>query len=331
MMNSIQEELNVSAAPLPLISIAVPVLNEADNLDALYARLDGLAQRMAGKCELEFVFTDNASSDGTWDKLTELSARDERIRAIRFSKNFGFQRSILANYVHTRGDAVMQIDADLQDPPELLEQFFDLWRQGYQVVFGVRRKRKEGVLMNALRKAGYWVIDKIGEYPIPRDAGDFRLIDRKVVEALKKYNPSNPYLRGLIAGMGFRQIGVPYDRDARVAGESKFGVGQLIRLGLSGVFNHSVIPLRLATYAGVLLVGLSVLGTLYYVFLRLVHPDLPQGLASIHILVLFGIGFQSLLLGILGEYLLRIYVMLRSEPVAIVAQSLNFKQDELKL
>jgi polyisoprenyl-phosphate glycosyltransferase len=331
MMNSIQEELNVSALPLPLISIAVPVLNEADNLDALYARLDGLAQRMAGKCELEFVFTDNASSDGTWDKLTELSARDERIRAIRFSKNFGFQRSILANYVHARGDAVMQIDADLQDPPELLEQFFDLWRQGYQVVFGVRRKRREGVLMNALRKAGYWVIDKIGEYPIPRDAGDFRLIDRKVVEALKKYNPSNPYLRGLIAGMGFRQIGVPYDRDARVAGESKFGVGQLIRLGLSGVFNHSVIPLRLATYAGVLLVGLSVLGALYYVFLRLVHPDLPQGLASIHILVLFGIGFQSLLLGILGEYLLRIYVMLRAEPVAIVAQSLNFKQDELKL
>lgn len=318
-------------ATLPLISISIPVLNEADNLDALYERLDRLAAQMKGKCELEFVFSDNASADDTWRKLTEFAAQDNRIRAIRFSKNFGFQRSILANYIHTRGDAVLQIDADLQDPPEMLEKFFELWQQGYQVVYGVRRKRKEGTVINTLRKAGYWFIDKISEYPIPRDAGDFRLIDRRVVDALKKYKSSDPYLRGLIAGMGFRQIGVPYDREARIAGKSKFSLTQLIRLGLTGVFNHSVIPLRLATYAGLLLVGLSVLGTIYYVLLKLLRPDLPQGLASIHILVLFGIGFQSLLLGILGEYLLRIYLILRAEPVAIVEQSLNFEADELEL
>ncbi|HEY5801815.1 MAG TPA: glycosyltransferase, partial [Burkholderiaceae bacterium] len=189
----------------------------------------------------------------------------------------------------------------------------------------------EGPLINAMRRAGYWLIDKLSEYPIPRDAGDFRLIDRKVLTALKKYNSANPYLRGLIAGLGFKQIGVEYERDARVAGVSKFRIGQLISLGLAGVFNHSVVPLRLASYAGIVLVFMAALGAIYYLFLRLFHPELPRGLASIHILVLFGIGFQSLLLGILGEYLLRIYVALRSEPVAIVAQSLNFDDSELQL
>ncbi|WP_027796622.1 glycosyltransferase family 2 protein [Paraburkholderia acidipaludis] len=320
-----------NSAAFPLISISVPVLNEADNLDALYARLRKLGDTMADRCRLEFIFTDNHSSDSTWEKLAALARADSRVRAIRFSKNVGFQRSILANYMHARGDAVMQIDADLQDPPELLEHFFQLWREGYHVVYGVREQRPEGRLINAFRKFGYWAIDKLGEHAIPRDAGDFRLVDRKVIDALQRYRSSNPYLRGLIAGLGFRQIGVSYARAARVAGTSKFGVGQLIKLGLSGVFNHSVLPLRLATYCGLFLLGLSALGALYYVILRAFQPDLPRGLASIHILVLFGIGFQSLLLGILGEYLLRIYLILRAEPVAIAEETLNFGPAEIKL
>jgi glycosyltransferase involved in cell wall biosynthesis len=316
---------------LPLISIAIPVLNEADNLDALYERLNKLGNVMADRCRLEFIFTDNHSNDGTWSKISELAVRDPRVKAIRFSKNFGFQRSILANYIHANGDAVMQIDADLQDPPEMLEQFFELWKQGNHVVYGVRRKREEHESLTALRRMGYWVIDKISEYPIPRDAGDFRLVDRKVIEALKKHRTAHPYLRGMIAGLGFKQTGVPYDRQARTAGTSKFPFFQLVTLGLSGVFNHSVMPLRLSTYAGGFLVLASLLMTLYYLALKLFQPDLPQGLASIHILVLFGIGFQALLLGLLGEYLLRIYLILRAEPVAIVEQSVNFQPDELKL
>ncbi|CAG4887745.1 glycosyltransferase family 2 protein [Paraburkholderia saeva] len=316
---------------LPLISISVPVLNEADNLDALYARLRQLGDTMADRCRLEFLFTDNHSSDATWEKLAALARADSRVRAIRFSKNVGFQRSILANYMHARGDAVMQIDADLQDPPELLERFFQLWRDGYHVVYGIREKRPEGKLINAFRKVGYWVVDKLSEHTIPRDAGDFRLVDRKVIDGLQRYRSSNPYLRGLIAGMGFKQIGVPYERAARVAGASKFGVAQLVRLGLAGVFNHSVLPLRLATYGGLFLLGLTALGAIYYVFLRAFHPELPRGLASIHILVLFGIGFQSLLLGILGEYLLRIYLILRAEPVAIAEDMLNLVPADIKL
>lgn len=315
----------------PLISISIPVLNEAGNLDALYVRLCEIGTRMADRCDLEFVFTDNHSEDATWEKLSALAQQDQRVRAIRFAKNFGFQRSILANYMHTRGDAVMQIDADLQDPPELLEVFFDLWQQGHDVVYGIRKKRPESFLLHAFRRFGYWVIDKISEHPIPQDVGDFRLIDRKVVNAISQIKTANPYLRGMIAGLGFNQTGVPYDRDARIAGESKFNVSRLVRLGLTAVFNHSTVPLRAASFLGAIILASSIAGALYYVVYKLIHPDFPQGLASIHILVLFGIGLNSFLLGVIGEYLLRIYLVLRAEPVAIIEKSLNIESKELKL
>lgn len=320
-----------SPGSIPLVTVSIPVLNEAANLGALYERLRRLGDRMRGRCELEFLFSDNHSDDETWAKLTEMASQDPRVRAIRFSKNYGFQRSILANYMHARGDAIMQIDADLQDPPEMLETFFDEWRKGYHVVNGIRHKRAEGALLSAFRRAGYWIIDAVSEHPIPRNVGDFRLIDRKVADVLTKLRTPNPYLRGMIAGLGFNQKGIPYDRDARFAGQSKFGVSRLIRLGLTAVFNHSTVPLRLASVVGGGMLGVSIIGAAYYVILRLLRPDLPQGLASIHILVLFGIGLQSLLLGIIGEYLLRIYLVLRADPIAVIEQSLNFGREELKL
>lgn len=315
----------------PLISISIPVLNEEANIENLYDRLCTVAKRMSDRCDMEFVFSDNHSSDKTWALLSNLAKNDQRIRAVRFSKNFGFQRSILANYLHTSGDAVMQIDADLQDPPELLEAFFEQWQKGYQVVYGIRRKRPENFFLNTLRRLGYWTIDKISEHPIPRDVGDFRLIDKKVIHSLSQIKTANPYLRGLIAGLGFNQIGIAYDRDARTAGESKFNLSRLIRLGLTAVFNHSTVPLRAASFLGAIILAASLLGTVYYLILKSLHPELPQGLASIHILVLFGIGLNSFLLGIIGEYLLRIYLVLRAEPIAIVEQSLNFDPSELKL
>lgn len=204
----------------PLVSMAIPVLNEAGNIEALYRRLCAIAEVMKDRCDLEFLFSDNHSDDESWAMLTEIAKIDSRVRAIRFSKNFGFQRSILANYMHTRGDAVMQIDADLQDPPEMLEIFFEQWQQGYQVVYGIRKKRPEHGLLRAFRKFGYWVIDKISEHPIPRDVGDFRLIDRKVIQSLCQIRTANPYLRGMIAGLGFNQIGIAYDRDARMEGKA---------------------------------------------------------------------------------------------------------------
>lgn len=315
----------------PLISIAIPVLNEEGNIDALYARLCALAERMVDRCDLEFVFTDNHSEDKTWSMLARIASADPRVRAIRFSRNFGFQNSILANYLHTRGDAVMQIDADLQDPPEMLEQFFDLWRQGYKVVYGIRRKRPEGLLLRLLRKCGYWFIDKISEHPIPRDVGDFRLIDRAVIVALAKTRSVTPYLRGMIASMGFDQTGIVYDRDARTSGESKFNVVRLLRLGFTAVFNHSSVPLRLAIYIGVFILFLSGAAAIYYLALRWIDPTLPRGFTSIQLMLLFGIGLNAFLLGIIGEYILRIYRTLLSDPIAIIERSLNIEPDEFKL
>lgn len=315
----------------PLISISIPVLNESGNIDVLYARLLSLGEKMKDRCDLEFVFTDNHSDDDTWQKLGRIAASDARVRALRFSRNFGFQNSILTNYLHTRGDAVMQIDADLQDPPEMLEEFFTLWRQGFHVVYGIRRKRPEGWAINLVRRMGYWAIDKVSEHPIPRDVGDFRLVDRAVVDAVAKFRSVNPYLRGMIAGLGFNQTGVSYDRDARVAGKSKFNMSRLMRLGLTAVFNHSTVPLRMASFLGLAILIISLLGSIYYLFVRWLQPDLPPGFVSIQLIVLFGIGLNALLLGIIGEYVLRIYRMLRSDPIAIIENSLNMKPNELKL
>ncbi len=320
-----------NASNKPLISISIPVLNEAGNLPVLYERLDALARKMEDRCDMEFLFTDNRSEDGTWAKLKELSEQDARIRALRFSKNFGFQNSILANYLHTRGDAVMQIDADLQDPPELLEKFFELWQQGYKVVYGVRIKRPDSFLLAAFRRLGYWVIDKLSEHDIPRDAGDFRLIDRAVVKAIAQSKSASPYIRGQIAGMGFRQVGVPYSRDARLTGQSKFNLSRLLRLGITAVFNHSTIPLRAATFLGVGILILSLIGTAYYLALYAIDSTLPRGFTSIQLMILFGIGLNAFFLGVIGEYILRIYRLLRSDPIAIVDECLNVDSNDLKL
>ncbi len=322
---------NTNKNRIPLISISIPVFNEQLNIEELYKRVCSVATSMKDKCDMEFVFTDNNSEDDTWSLLTKLSLIDKRVKAIKFSKNVGFQNSIFANYMHTSGDAVMQIDADLQDPPEMLEDFFNLWMSGYSVVYGIREKREEGFFFNNLRIFGYWLVNKLSEHSIPKGAGDFRLLDRKVVDALVKCRSINPYIRGIIPGLGFKQIGIRYDRSARAHGESKFSALEVIKLGVTGIFNHSNIPLRIATYTGIVILFLSFIGSIYYIFLKIYSPNMQVGLASIHILVLFGIGLQSLLLGVLGEYLLRIYTIIRKDPIAIVDSALNLDSGKLKL
>lgn len=307
----------------PLVSFAIPVLNEEGNIHRLYKRLSQLANEMSTKCDFEFIFSDNNSSDNTWPYIRELAEKDSRVRGIRFSKNIGFQRSILRNFQEAKGDLVLQIDADLQDPPELLREFFKLWQQGYKIVYGIRESRQESHLLQQFRKFGYWLIDKLSEHPIPRDAGDFRLLDRQVVEILLQNKTPNPYLRGILAGMGFNQVGVKYAREKRQQGESKFGILNIIRLGLSAVLNQSTIPLRASSIFGLIILVFSLIGSLYYLFLKITDPSTPQGLASIHILVLFGIGLNAVTLGLIGECILRIYLILRNEQMAIIQDSIN--------
>lgn len=305
-----------------LISIAIPIKNELLNLQALIGALKQLAISHP-VYEFEFVFTDNHSDDSSWEKLKEFALVDSRIRGLRFSKDFGFQNSILENYRVCNGDAVIQLDADLQDPPEMISAFLKNWEGGYHVVYGIRRRPEEALFLRKFRDIGYFAINLLSESQIPKSAGDFRLLDRKVITALLKQNHSKPYLRGMVAGMGFNQLGLVYERKSRKYGESKFPARKLLSLGLNGIINHSTIPLRLATYAGGALLVLSTIASIYSVASFLMSDNLPRGFTSLQLVQFLTIGINSFFLGIIGEYVLRIYRIVRNEPHVIVEDSFN--------
>jgi dolichol-phosphate mannosyltransferase len=274
--------------------------------------------------EFEFLFTDNHSSDRTFEVLAELASVDPRVRAIRFSRNFGFQRSILTAYNNARGDAAVQIDCDLQDPPSLIIEFLRKWQSGYQVVYGVRTTRKESWGMSTTRKIFYRLIDSLSDDPLPHDAGDFRLIDRRVLDQLLKFDDYQPYLRGAIAALGFEQIGIPYSRAERHYGESKFSFGELIGLALDGILNHSVVPLRIATYLGLLISLLTFLGIVGYGIGRVVFgANWPPGFATVIMLILGSLSLNALFLGIIGEYIGRIYRQVKNRPLTIIERELG--------
>tara|TARA_A100001037_G_scaffold195206_2_gene174767 strand:- start:4659 stop:5651 length:993 start_codon:yes stop_codon:yes gene_type:complete len=311
-----------------LISIVIPVYNEEANVDRAYAHVCNLFQPLSDRYGLEFVFTDNHSSDGTFQALQTIAARDPRVRVIRFSRNFGFQKSILAGLKHAKGQAAVQLDCDLQDPPELILKFLEHWEQGYAVVYGIRRSRPESWIVSLARKAFYRLINALSDDDLPLDAGDFRLLDRRVLDQLHEIHDATPYLRGLIASLGFRQVGVPYDRGAREFGESKFGLWSLIRLGMDGLVNHSLLPLRIATFVGLILSGVTIITICIYAFGRMVlGHEWPAGFATTTILILFSITLNALFLGIIGAYLGRIYAQVKHKPLVIVERTLNLESE----
>ena len=302
----------------------MPVFNEEQNIEPLYQALLPVFAQLLKDYDFEILFTDNHSTDRSFEKIEQLAASDRRIRALRFSRNFGFQRSILTGYLNARGDAVVQIDCDLQDPPALIVDFVRQWEQGHRVVYGIRGSRKEGWAMNATRKAFYRLIDSLSEDELPLDAGDFRLLDRRVLDELRKFEDYQPYLRGTVASLGFNQIGIPYDRAPRTRGESKFSFRELIGLALDGILNHSVVPLRIATYLGLGISVLTLLAIIAYAAGRLFFgADWPPGFASLIILVLGSLGLNALFLGIIGEYLGRIYKQVKRRPLTIIEQEIG--------
>lgn len=303
-----------------LLSICVPVYNEEGNIRPLHERVSKVMAGLADRYDFELLFTDNHSTDRTFEELAELARQDRRVRVLRFSRNFGFQKSILTNYRHARGDAAMQLDCDLQDPPELIPEFLRLWEDGYKVVYGVRRSRpNENPLLHTARKAFYRLIDALSEDELPHDAGDFRLIDRVVIDQLAASNDQQPYIRGMIATMGFRQIGVTYDRSARTVGESKFRLRHLVALATDGILHHSIVPLRLATITGLVMSGVAVVAALYYAVARLFFAeDWPPGFASSTILILLSIGMNAFFMGIIGEYVGRIFKNVKNSPFTII-------------
>lgn len=318
-----------------LVSIIVPMLNEEGNIAPLFERLRGVARLLADKHGLstEVIVNDNCSTDRTLDELRAYAATHDvsqfALRIFRFSRNIGFQKSILVGYRKARGDAVAQIDADLQDPPELLVDFASKWREGYHVVYGVRRMREESAVMNGLRKLFYRMIDKMSADDLPKDAGDFRMLDRSVVDVICALHDNDPYLRGAIASLGLRQIGVPYDRTSRVRGKSKFGFRQLIKLAIDGITNHTTLPLRFASYLALVVVMLASTLIAYYLYGYFTSTSpIPLGFMTQSLLQLGTLGALSLLFAIQGFYIQRIYNQLKERPLAIIEHQISQPQDD---
>jgi len=313
------------------ISIIVPVYNEEGNVLNAYQALVRQMDALLEKYDYEIIFTDNHSQDKTFKLLDGLAKSDARVKVARFSRNFGYQKSIYTGYMLSCGDAVIQFDCDLQDPPELISQFIQKWENGYDVVYGIRQARKESWVMNLLRKIFYRFIAFLSEDDLPKDVGDFRLVDKRIVDELRKLYDYYPYIRGLIASFGYEQTGILYKRAQRKSGKSKFNFFDLINLALDGIVNHSITLLRIATYCG-FIIFLCAFGFLFvYLAGKLFFGQTwPQGFATLIILGLFSLSLNALFLGIIGEYIGRIYQQVKRRPITIIDKTVNFDENRIK-
>ena len=302
----------------PLISIVTPMLDEEQNVERYYQRVTSVMDSL-DRYDYEIVITDNHSADGTFESLRRLAEKDSRVRAYRFSRNFGYQRSIWTGYTLAEGAAAIQLDADLQDPPELIPQFIEAWEKGAMVVYGVRRSRKEGLAMNVARRLFYRTVAAMSEDDLPLDAGDFRLVDRQILNQLRAMPDTQPYLRGTIAALGFNQVGLAYDRDARTAGRTKFGLRDLLTFSIDAILSHSTVPLRIASYTGLVVTFLMMLLLITFVAGRLLFgQNWPAGFATTTVLILLSISLNALFLGVIGEYLGRIYKQIKPGPITVI-------------
>lgn len=306
-----------SSADAPLLSVVIPVYNEEENLPTLLGELLPVLREFG---TYEVVFVDDGSSDASVDIILRQRDADPRIKLLELSRNFGHQAALSAGLDHATGQAVAFMDADLQDPPDLLREFVLRWQAGQEVVYAVRTKRKE----SAFKRAGYWtfyrLLRRLADIEIPLDTGDFCLMDRKVVDALVALPEKSRFLRGLRTWVGFRQEGVVYERPARHAGEVKYTLRKLIRLAVSGLLAFTSTPLRLASYLGFLTAFLGVVYLGVAVVARVLAGRVPAGWTSIIAITLIVGGSQLLVTGVLGEYVAKIYEETKRRPVYLVGR-----------
>ena len=310
-----------------LLSVVVPCYNEEAVVEETHQRLTEVLRRL-DDLEYELIYVDDGSRDRTAAVLEQLHAADESVRVLRFSRNFGHQMAVTAGVEHAMGDAVVLIDADLQDPPEVILRMVERWREGYHVAYGVRTDRDgETAFKLATAKGFYRVMNRLSETEIPLDTGDFRLMDRKVVQALQAMPERDRFVRGMVSWVGFRQVAVPYRRAPRLAGESKYPLFRMLRFALDGIASFSVAPLKVATWMGFVTSGLALVGIIYALVLRLFTNIWVTGWTALFIVVLFMGGVQLLSLGIIGEYVGRIYGETKRRPLYLVQERLGFEPE----
>jgi dolichol-phosphate mannosyltransferase len=300
------------------LSIAIPVHNEESVLPELLRRLGSVADRISGGPH-EFVFVDDGSTDRTRQLLEAAACKDSRIVLIVLSRNFGHQAALSAALDHVTGNATVVMDADLQDVPETIPMFVEKFREGYDVVYAQRTKRKEPWWLRLSYKMFYRLLSALADVRLPLDAGDFGLMSRRVVDLIRRMPEHHRYLRGLRGWVGFRQIGIQVERDARYAGESKYTSLRLFKLAFDGIMAFSIVPIRAAAILGLIAIGLSGSFTVYSAFVRLVLHRSPQGFAALITIVTFLSGVQLLFLGVIGEYVGRVFEELKARPIYVVA------------
>jgi dolichol-phosphate mannosyltransferase len=304
----------------PVFSIIAPVFNEICCLDVLYQRVAEVMDKADGDWEL--VLVDDGSTDGSTEKIRELAKLDKRVRPVIFARNFGHQIAVTAGLDYSRGDAVIIIDADLQDPPEVILELISKWREGFEVVYAQRAEREgETWFKRVTASVFYRTIYRITDVKIPLDTGDFRLLDRKVVNVMNTMRERHRFLRGMSAWVGFRSVGVPYKRAARFAGTTKYPFKKMLKLALTAVTSFSYVPLQIAMWVGFLSAGISILSIPVVIILRLNGSQFFFGQATTLIAVLFLGGVQLISLGILGEYVGRIYDEVKGRPLYIVSEA----------
>jgi len=302
-----------------LLSIVVPVFNESEVIGAFYERTRQMVKSL-DRCSYEIIFVDDGSKDDSYQKLVHFADRDPNVRIVKFSRNFGHQTAITAGLDMARGDAVVVIDADLQDPPEVIRAFMDKWEEGYDVVYGIREKREgETQIKLVTAKLFYRILKALVKIDIPVDTGDFRLMSRRAVDNFKQLREKDRFVRGLVSWVGFRQTGVYYARDKRYAGTTKYPFRKMLKFAFDGITSFSSTPLKLATWLGYLA---SLLGFFYAcsVFIQKALGYTVQGWATIMIGILFIGGVQLICIGIMGEYVGRIFDEIKQRPLYVVEE-----------
>ena len=304
------------------LSIIIPTFNESENVEKCYNEVKKELIKIS-KYKHEILFLDNRSEDDTFQKIKLICAKDKNVKSYRYANNFGIQKSILFGYSIAKGDAVIQIDCDLQDSPELISKFIEKWEKGYDVVYGIRKKRSDGFILNLLIKGYYFILNKISNHNIPTNAGDFRLVTKKIINNLLLIENNDLYLRGAIAKIGFNQIGIEYSRKKRLAGKSKFNFISYINFAFTGITQNSSAPLRLILYLGILIMFLSIFLIIYYLFEKFFLGNEVSGFATLVCLILFSMGINSIMIGVVGEYLSRVYSQTRTIERVIIDEEVN--------
>jgi len=308
------------------ISVIIPIYNEEENIDLLYKRLTGVLHNL--ELSYELIFVNDGSRDKSLQLIKKLTKEDTEVKYIDFSRNFGHQIAVTAGLDKAAGETVVIIDADLQDPPELIAEMYAKIQEGNEVVYARRKKREgESHLKKFTANAFYRILSRITDVDIPVDTGDFRIMDRRIVEELKKMPEQHKFLRGQISWIGFRQTYVEYDRDERYAGDTGYTYRKMLRFALDGITGFSDFPLKIVTFLGILVTGFSFLVLVYVLLSRFVWQDYAPGWASLMLSVLFIGGIQMIAIGIIGEYLSRMNSNLRQRPLYIVRESNIFEKE----